>query len=150
MVKRIEFALISALLAVQLLPVAVAHHSQSLVDLTKEIVLKGTVKDFQWTNPHIWIQLLVRDASGQTVEWGIEASSPRQVGRFGIKRTTLNPGDKVELTINPLRSGGIGGGFVRVKLADGRVLGLPVGQKLNFVNPGDEPASSQDPGSKDR
>ena len=137
MISRFGLALVSALLAAQLSPVAVAHHSQSLVDLNKEVILVGTVKEFQWTNPHIWIQLLVPDKSGKSVEWGIEGLSPRQAGRFGIKRTSLKVGDKVVLTINPLRSGEVGGGFVRVKLPDGQMLGFPPGKKLDIANPGE-------------
>jgi Family of unknown function (DUF6152) len=137
MISRFRLAAVCVLLAAQLLPVAVAHHSQSLVDLTKEVVIAGTVKDFQWSNPHIWIQLLVPDKSGNSVEWGVEGASPRQMARYNIKRTTLKPGDKIELTVNPLRSGGVGGGFVRVKLPDGQVLGLAVGEKRFFTNPGD-------------
>jgi len=141
MISRFRLVTVSMLLAAQLLPpLAVAHHSQALVDLTKEVVLVGTVKDFQWSNPHIWIQLLVPDKSGNSVEWGVEGASPRQMARYNIKRTTLKPGDKIELTISPLRSGGIGGGFVRVKLASGEVLGLAVGEKRFFTNPGDPEA----------
>jgi len=79
---------------------------------------------------------VVPDSSGKTVEWGIEGLSPRQAGRFNIKRTSINVGDKVELTINPLRSGEVGGGFVRIKLPDGTMLGFPPGQHLNIANPG--------------
>jgi hypothetical protein len=135
MISRFGLAFVSALLVAQLSSPAVAHHSQSLLDLNKEVVLVGTVKDFQWTNPHIWIQLVVPGPSGKSVEWGIEGLSPRQAGRFNIKRTSINVGDKVELTINPLRSGEVGGGFVRVKLPDGQVLGFPAGKHLDIANP---------------
>ena len=110
------------LLASAALPVA-AHHSFSMFDETKEVVLKGEVKEFQWSNPHTWIQLNVADASGKVVEWSIESGSPNLLGRQGWKRNTLKPGDQLEVTINPLRDGQPGGSFVRAVLPDGRTLG---------------------------
>ena len=110
------------LLACAALPV-VAHHSFSMFDETKEIVLKGEVKEFQWSNPHTWIQLNVAEGSGKVVEWSIESGSPNLLGRQGWKRNTLKPGDQVEVTINPLRDGQPGGSFIRAVLPDGRKLG---------------------------
>lgn len=104
------------------LPV-LAHHSFSMFDETREVVLKGEVKEFQWSNPHTWIQLNVTDESGRVVEWSIEGGSPNLLGRQGWKRNTLKAGDKLEVTINPLRDGQPGGSFVRGVLADGRTLG---------------------------
>jgi hypothetical protein len=111
-----------ALLAGLALP-AMAHHSFSMFDDRKEVVLKGTVKEFQWSNPHTWIQLNVPDASGRIVEWSIEGGSPNLVGRQGWKRNTFKPGDQVEITIHPMRDGQPGGSFMRAVLADGRKLG---------------------------
>jgi hypothetical protein len=110
------------LLAGAVLPVA-AHHSFSMFDETKEIVLKGVVKEFQWSNPHTWIQLNVTDASGNVVEWSIEGGSPNLLGRQGWKRNSLKAGDQVEVTIHPLRDGQPGGSFMSAVLADGRTLG---------------------------
>jgi len=104
------------------LPV-VAHHSFSMFDETREVVLKGAVKEFQWSNPHTWIQLNVTDASGNVIEWSIEGGSPNLLGRQGWKRNTLKPGDQVEITVHPLRDGQPGGSFMRAVLADGRTLG---------------------------
>jgi hypothetical protein len=102
---------------------AIAHHSFSMFDDKKEIALKGEVKEFQWSNPHTWIQLYVADASGKVVEWSIEGGSPNLVGRQGWKRNTFKPGDKVEITIHPMRDGQPGGSFMRAVLPDGRKLG---------------------------
>ena len=104
------------------LPV-VAHHSFNMFDDKKEFVLKGEVKEFQWSNPHTWIQLNVTDASGKVVEWSIEGGSPNLVGRQGWKRNTFKPGDQVEVTVHPLRDGQPGGSFMRAVLPDGRKLG---------------------------
>lgn len=110
------------LLAGATLPV-LAHHSFSMFDDKKEITLKGEVKEFQWSNPHTWIQLNVTDASGKVVEWSIEGGSPNLVGRQGWKRNTFKPGDKVEITVHPMRDGQPGGSFMRAVLPDGRKMG---------------------------
>jgi len=102
---------------------AMAHHSFSMFDETKVIVLKGEVKEFQWSNPHTWIQLNVADASGKVVEWSIEGGSPNLLARQGWKRNSIKAGDQLEVTVNPLRDGQPGGSFVRAQFPDGRTLG---------------------------
>jgi hypothetical protein len=101
---------------------AMSHHSTTAYDHSKTIVLTGTVKEFQWTNPHSWVQLIVIDDQGKTTEWAIETGSPNLNLRHGWTRTTLKPGDKVTLTIYPHRDGNPHGSLAFAKLADGRVL----------------------------
>ena len=115
--------LISSLLIAGLALPVVAHHSFGMFDEKKELVLKGAVKEFQWSNPHTWIQLNVADATGNVVEWSIEAGSPNLVGRQGWKRNTFKAGDQVEITVHPLRDGQPGGSFMSAVLPDGRKLG---------------------------
>ena len=100
---------------------ALAHHSFAMFDQAKQVTVAGTVRDFQWTNPHAFIQ--VEDAQGKM--WGIELNSPNNLVRQGWKRTALKPGDKISVTLNPLRDGRPGGLFNAVTLPDGRVLGNP-------------------------
>lgn len=100
---------------------ALAHHSFAMFDLAKESTLVGTIKEFQWTNPHSWIEIDVPAASG-TVEWGIEGMSPNFLARRGWARDTLKPGDKVTLVIHPMKDGSHGGSFVRITLPDGTVM----------------------------
>lgn len=100
-----------------------AHHSFAMFDRQKEVVLKGTVRQFQWTNPHSFIELDVADPQGAAEAYSIEMNSPNNLVRQGWKSTSLKPGDKVSVTMNPLRDGSRGGLFVSVQLADGRVLG---------------------------
>lgn len=103
-------------------PVAAdAHHSFAMFDHTRKITLSGTVKDWQWVNPHTWLQLSVPSAAGET-EWRIEGRSPNVLSRRGWKRKLLSPGDKVTVVIYPLKSGEPGGAFVRLELADGTDL----------------------------
>jgi hypothetical protein len=107
---------------------AFAHHSRSMFDQTKQITLVGTVKEFQWTNPHCWIQVLVPDPSSpsvEPVEWGIEMGAPVELMRKGWKPGSLNPGDKVTIIINPLRDGQHGGLVLSVTGPDGKTLGRP-------------------------
>lgn len=120
MIRRTH--LVALLLASGALP-AMAHHSFSMFDAQKEVVLSGKIKEFQWSNPHTWIQLDVTDDSGKVLEWSIEGGSPNLVGRQGWKRNTFKPGDAVKITVHPLRDGQPGGSFVRAVLPDGRTLG---------------------------
>ncbi|HEV7631645.1 MAG TPA: DUF6152 family protein [Steroidobacteraceae bacterium] len=102
---------------------AAAHHSANMFDSQKEVVLEGTIKEFQWTNPHTWIQVLVADPKGAAVEWSIEGGSPNLVGRQGWKRNSFKAGDKVVMKVHPLRNGDAGGSFVSATFSDGRTLG---------------------------
>jgi len=105
-----------------------AHHSFAAFDLSQTTTLKGVVKEFQWTNPHSWIQLMVTDASGKQVEWSIETSSPSGLLRQGWKPKTLKAGDQVTITMHPLRDGRPGGSLMTVTMADGtRIGGSPSG-----------------------
>ena len=104
---------------------ALAHHSFAMFDRQKEITLKGTVKEFQWTNPHSFIEIEVADDKGVITPYSIEMNSPNNLTRQGWKSTALKAGDKVTVVMNPLRDGSRGGLFVSVMLPDGKVLGDP-------------------------
>lgn len=118
-------ATITAVLAVGLLGtagVAVAHHSTAMFDMQKEVTLTGTVKHFEWTNPHTWIVFEVPNAAGGQVEYGIEGMSPNYLARTGWSKRTLRPGDRISLVIHPLKDGRKGGFNVSVTLANGKVM----------------------------
>jgi hypothetical protein len=100
-----------------------AHHSFAGFDMEKNMTITGTVKEFQWVNPHCWIQVMVAEGSGPAVEWSIEMSAPSSLLRRGWKPKTLKPGDKVTIVMHPLRDGQHGGSFVTGQLADGTELG---------------------------
>jgi hypothetical protein len=105
-----------------------AHHSTAMFDMRKNVVLEGTIKEFQWTNPHTWIVFEVPNAAGGTDEYGIEGMSPNYLARTGWDKHTLSSGEKVELTIHPLKDGRKGGFNVSVKKADGTIMwNLPHG-----------------------
>ena len=101
---------------------AQAHHAFAMFDTNREMTLDGTVKEFQWTNPHAWVQILVKDASGKEVEWSIEGSSPNNLARFGWTRTSVKPGDRAQVIIHPMKNGQIGGSLVKITV-NGQVVG---------------------------
>jgi Family of unknown function (DUF6152) len=123
-VVRSSFAMLIASSALLIGPPVSAHHSAAMFDHQKQVTLSGTVKTFQFTNPHCWIQLLVSDAGG-TVEWSIEMSSPAHLIRSGWNRNTLRPGDKITVVIHPVREGSNGGSYVSATGADGKAIGAP-------------------------
>lgn len=98
-----------------------AHHSFAMFDKNKELMLDGVVKEFQWKNPHTFIQIAVTQ-KGKVVEWSLEGGSPNLLGRNGWKRTSLAFGEKVKILIYPLKNGDPGGSFLEVHKADGSVL----------------------------
>ena len=122
--KRILLASFFLIVSLTLSGVALlAHHSATMFDVAKVIEIKGKVKELQWTNPHIWIQIEVQPASGSKQEWSIEGGGPNSLSRNGWRPTTFKPGDEVTLRVNPMRDGSPGGLFVGAKFADGKTLG---------------------------
>jgi uncharacterized protein DUF6152 len=116
---------VGLLCAVSLSVTAFAHHSFAMFDQKKQVTLKGTVREFQWTNPHAFIHIEVPNGAHGSDLWQIELNSPNNLKRQGWKSTSLKAGDVVTLVLNPLKDGSKGGLFVSVKLADGTMLGDP-------------------------
>jgi hypothetical protein len=110
-----------AALATLLASTAVAHHSAAMFDHAKTVTLTGTVKEFQYTNPHSWLQVMVTGADGKAVEWGFESEGPSTLMRAGIRAGTFKPGDKVTVRANPMRDGRPAGALLSVTMADGKV-----------------------------
>ena len=102
---------------------ALAHHSATMFDDTKVKELSGTIKEFQWKNPHIWIQIFVQNPAGAKEEWSIEGGGPNSLSRQGWRPTTFKAGDTVTIKVNPMKDGSPGGLFVAAKLADGKTIG---------------------------
>ena len=82
-----------------------AHHSFAMFNQNESVTLHGVVKDFRWTNPHVFIQLLTKKENGADEEWSIEMTSPEHLARAGWRPGTLKAGDKVTLVIHPVRDG---------------------------------------------
>jgi hypothetical protein len=101
---------------------ASAHHSTAMFDYSKTQTLSGQVRQFQWGNPHCYIQILVPDDQGGATEWSIEGGTPSSMTRMGWSPDSLKPGDKVTLAIAPMRDGSKAGTVKTATLADGKVL----------------------------
>jgi hypothetical protein len=102
---------------------ALAHHSFAMFDQTKTIALKGSVKELRWTNPHVFIQVLVKNERGAEDEWSIEMTSPEHLSRTGWRPGTLKPGDAVTLNIHPLVDGDMGGQYLSGTGPNGPLIG---------------------------
>jgi hypothetical protein len=101
---------------------AAAHHSFAAFDIQHPLELMGTVQEFRFTSPHAYIVLAVKAADGSTETWSLEGASPSALVREGWSSRTLNSGDEIKLTIDPLRSGAPGGAWTaqRANYLDGR------------------------------
>ncbi len=106
-----------------------AHHSFVMFDSSKQVVLSGAVTSFEWTNPHTYIEVDVPGEGGALKHWSIELGSPSILRNSGWNHNTLKPGDKVSLTINPLRNGNLGGLLLWAQLPDGNKLGNGPGRE---------------------
>jgi hypothetical protein len=109
---------------------AAAHHSFAMFDQNKRITIEGTVQEYQWTQPHVWLDVMVASAPGaQPVKWGIESQSPAILHRRGWTPDTIKTGDKVTVDIFPMKDGTPGGQMLRVHLPDGRIITTAMGER---------------------
>lgn len=101
-----------------------AHHSFAMFDFSNTVTLKGTVKEFRWTNPHVILLVAAAPKAGEAEEvWSMELTSPGNLTRMGWSRRSFTPGDAIQLEFNPLRDGKHGGAFKKATLlATGLVL----------------------------
>ena len=116
-----------------------AHHSAAAYDRDSEIELAGTIKEFQYTNPHSWLIVEVVDKTGKTVDWGFEAEGPSSLLRAGIKISSLKPGEKIAVKGRPLKDGRPAAILVSVTKADGSVLSTNVALRRG---PGGKPVDA--------
>jgi hypothetical protein len=102
---------------------AVAHHSFASFDMTKEVRISGTVSEVQYTNPHVWLFVEVAAAKGATESWAVEAGGPNILPRAGWKANTVKVGQKVDVTIHPMRdTSKRGGSLISIVLPDGKTI----------------------------
>ena len=99
------------------------HHSGAMFDRTRVVTINGVVTEFVWSNPHSSFKVDVTGADGKVDTWAIEMNGPNNLVHEGWKRTTIKPGDKVKVVVNPLRDGRPGGWYVGITLPDGKSLG---------------------------
>ena len=101
---------------------ALAHHSFAMFDAEKTVTLQGTVKEFEWVNPHAWLRFTVNDETtgGKPAVWAIELSSPGRLVTMGMRADSMKPGDVVSVTFHPMKDGARGGQFIQAVLPDGK------------------------------
>jgi hypothetical protein len=104
---------------------AAAHHSGAMFDARKTVTLTGTVKSFEWTNPHSWLEIMVPQKAGKPLQWSIELNGPESLFRQGFRPNMPKMGDKVTVVAHPLRDGRRGGAVVSVLLPNGKFIGIP-------------------------
>ena len=110
-----------ALGAMALAAPAMAHHSFAMFDRNKTVVIDGTVKEFQFTNPHSWLEIDAVEA-GSAKHWSFEMNNLVGLRRVGWRAKTLVPGDKVKVTMHPMRDGTNAGQLMSVVLPNGQVF----------------------------
>lgn len=104
--------------------VATAHHSSAMFDKATIVEVTATVREFQWTNPHVWIQVIIRNDDGEMEEWSIEGMGPNSLFRKGWRPNSFNPGDIIEIKFNPMQDGSKAGGFIGARFANGSTIGI--------------------------
>ena len=119
--KIARLALLVPALVAAAMPAA-AHHSYSMFDMNRTVVLDATVARFKWQNPHAFIEADVAARSGRE-RWAIEMTSPNNLALAGWRRTSLKTGDRVKIHVHPLRSGARGGAYSGIVFANGTKLG---------------------------
>ena len=111
------------LIAVALVTVAgpvLAHHSHAMFDHTKTVTVSGTISDVLYRNPHVFIWVDVEDEAGEVQTWSVEMSNIQNMIRRGVGAGTLQVGELVTVTMNPLTNGNLGGNYVSIIDSDGR------------------------------
>lgn len=121
LVTRIGIAVFGAVV-LALPATAPAHHSPAVFDRSREITLTGVVTEFRWGNPHSWIHLDVENDEGSADNWSVEMDPASHLARRGWRSSTLKSGDRIEVTVHPLRNDEKGGQYIAVKLPDGKVM----------------------------
>jgi hypothetical protein len=115
-------AIVPWILATCFTAVVAAHHSTIEFDYTRQVTIKGTVKEVQWTNPHSYIQVLVNGDDGKKIQWSVEIGSPTLNVGMGWRKTSVKAGDVVTMNLAPARNGKPYGTLRVLTFADGQKL----------------------------
>jgi len=115
----VSVAAIGLLLSVPL----AAHHGAAAFDVGKKVTLKGTVKEWVYSNPHCLLSLDVTGEDGQVVHWIAEGQAPNVIFPVGYRRDSFKFGDQVTVTVEPVKNGRPLGRILEAVLADGKTLG---------------------------
>ena len=106
---------------------ALAHHSFAMFDNTRSVTLHGKVTQYQFTNPHAYLDIDAEDGRGGTKHYTMEMTSPNMMSRGGWTSRTIKPGDVVTAIMAPLVDGKPGGLLLEVVLPNGKHMlpGVP-------------------------
>jgi hypothetical protein len=110
---------------------ALAHHSFAMFDHNKTSSVAGTVKEFEWINPHVWLHIVSMGPDGKPITWSFEAGGPGQLTVSGWKPDSAKPGDKVTVGFHPLKDGSHGGQLLSLVLPSGKTL---MNRREDFLN----------------
>jgi hypothetical protein len=99
-----------------------AHHGNAAYDTSKTVVVKGTVTDYIWANPHVFLKVDAKDEAGTMLHWLIEAQNPVAQANSGWSRTTFKAGDEVTVDVTPTKNGQAIGRFKGRILINGEVF----------------------------
>jgi hypothetical protein len=99
-----------------------AHHGAAGYNMDKELVMKGTVTDWLWANPHCFLKYDTTDDAGTLSHWAVEVSNPTDMTKRGWSKRSLKPGDEVTVTVRPAKNGAPVGQLLKVVLPDGQTL----------------------------
>ena len=119
--KNIAIVAMASTLSLVALP-ALAHHSASMFEPVKTVTVSGTVKEFQYTNPHAWLVVLVPGQGGSVTTWSFEMGELSFLTRAGIHKQDFTPGTKVTITGHPMKDGRTAGSFTKAVRADGEIF----------------------------
>ena len=118
---RVKALIITAVATLAFGVPASAHHSFAMFDNEKSMTVQGQVKEFEWTNPHSWLRVMVNDdKTGKPVMWALELSSPARLTTMGMHSNSVKAGDNVTVTFHPMRDGTRGGQFIQAVLPGGK------------------------------
>ncbi len=100
----------------------IAHHGNATLDANKTLTMKGTVTEWDWSNPHCLLQFDVKNEGGQVVHWIAETQNPAEMVSLGWGKTTFKPGDEVTVSLIPVKNGNPFGRITLVVLPDGKTF----------------------------
>jgi hypothetical protein len=119
--KWLDVFLVSLCLLAVSVPLS-AHHGAAGYNMDKELVMKGTVTDWLWANPHCFLKYDTTDDAGALSHWAVEVSNPTDMTKRGWSKRSLKPGDEVTVTVRPAKNGAPVGQLLKVVLPNGQTL----------------------------
>ncbi len=122
MIKKTSGMFLAAICFLAVSVPAAAHHGAAGYDTEKQLVMKATVREWLWANPHCFLRYDSTDDKGVVAHWAVEVSNPIDMIRRGWSKHTLNPGDQVTVTVRPAKNGAPVGQLLKVELASGQTL----------------------------